>query len=185
MRPDAHPTIAQAGASPRERRQDIEAIVGVVAQVEAMQRSCDTEGFARLIAPEAVWVTAFGRRLTGWTQIHAFMASMLPLFAAGGEYAVYEAQHITFLGDDVAVVNVRQRAVDAAGAFLEGRTEGRPLYVMRRQGEGWLIAAGQNTLHQDTEIAMQRQAIENHDNNRNNNNNDDNAPRNGKTQDLS
>lgn len=161
MRPRSQPTIAHAAASPQDCSHDIERIVGVVSQVEAMQRKGDVEGFTRLIAPEAVWVTAFGRRLTGWPQIHAFTASVLPMFAAGNEYAIYDAEHITFLADTVAAVNVRQRAVDATGAPLEGRTEGRPLYVMRKQDKGWLIAAGQNTLFQETEIATQQQNIEN------------------------
>lgn len=157
------PTIAHAAASPQDRSRDIELIVGVVSQVEAMQRKCDVEGFTRLIAPEAAWVTAFGRRLTGWPQIHAFTSSMLPMFAAGNEYAIYDAEHITFLADTVAAVNVRQRAVDATGVPLEGRTEGRPLYVMRKHDNDWLIAVGQNTLFQETEIATQQKNIEDRD----------------------
>lgn len=163
MRHSIQPTIAHAAASPQDRGHDIELIVGVVSQVEAMQRKCDVEGFTRLIAPEAAWVTAFGRRLTGWPQIHAFTSSVLPMFAAGNEYAIYDAEHITFLADTVAAVNVRQQAVDANGALLEGRTEGRPLYVMRKQDNGWLIAVGQNTLFQQTEIATQQQNIEDRD----------------------
>jgi hypothetical protein len=45
MRPRSQPTIAHADASPRDRSHDIERIVGVVSQVEAMQRKGDVDGF--------------------------------------------------------------------------------------------------------------------------------------------
>ena len=53
------------------------------------------------------------------------------------------------LTDDVAVVSVRQRTVTLAGEPIDGAPEGRPTYVMTREGGEWRIAAAQNTLVQD------------------------------------
>lgn len=158
MRHRPRPTVSYAASSPRQRTHDIELIHGVVARVESTQRARDVDGFTRLLTPEAVWVTAFGRRLNDWPKIREFTASVLTP-AIGDEHAFYDVEHVTFLSDTIAVVNVRQRPVDAAGAPLAGRAEGRPLYVMSKHGDGWMIAAGQNTPRQEAAIAAQAQAL--------------------------
>lgn len=158
MRARPRPTIADAAASPRSRVGDVAQIDDVVAEVEATQWRRDAEGFAGLLTPHAVWVTAFGRRLTGRREIHDFTKSVLTP-ALGDEYAFYDIEHITFLSDTIAAVNVRQRPVGPTGEPLHGQAEGRPLYVMSRQDAGWKIAVGQNTKFHAPEIAAQQQAI--------------------------
>jgi hypothetical protein len=112
MRVPSQPAVTYAPTSPPDRPRDIALIIAVVERLETMQWNRDVEGFTGLLTPQAVWVTAFGRRLTGWPEIHDFTA------------------------------------------------EGRPLYVMSKQHRGWLIAAGQNTKFQETQIAAQAQMIE-------------------------
>ncbi|MBK1870845.1 SgcJ/EcaC family oxidoreductase [Taklimakanibacter albus] len=158
MRQRPQPTIADAAAAPRSRGGDIALIDDVVAQIEAMQWRRDAEGFVGLLTPQAVWVTAFGRRLTGWREIRDFTRSVLTP-AQGDEYAFYDVEHITFLSDTIAAVNIRQRPVGPTGEPLHGQAEGRPLYVMSKQEAGWKIAVGQNTKFHATEIAAQQQAI--------------------------
>jgi uncharacterized protein (TIGR02246 family) len=88
--------------------------------------------------------TAHGKRIVGRDAIHAFTETVLP-GAMRESTARYDLERIAFLRPDVAVVSVRQRPVTLAGAPLEGAPEGRPTYVLTREGDGWLISAAQNT----------------------------------------
>ena len=119
---------------------DIKAIAQVVTTVERAQRAKDVEGFLALFHPGALWTTAHGKVLIGLDAIAEFTRAVLP--AAGWEGDVtYEAVHTQFLRPDVAAVKVRQ-----VYHAPEGDTEGAPLYVMTKQGDGrWLLHAGQNT----------------------------------------
>ena len=159
MRVPSQPAVTYAPTSPPDRPRDTALIIAVVERLETMQWNRDVEGFTGLLTPQAVWVTAFGRRLTGWPEIHDFTAKVLTP-ALSEEYAYYDVEHITFLSDTIAAVNVRQCPVGPTGIPLEGHEEGRPLYVMSKQHRGWLIAAGQNTKFQETQIAAQAQMIE-------------------------
>ncbi|MGW0086876.1 SgcJ/EcaC family oxidoreductase [Streptomyces sp. NPDC003393] len=119
---------------------DIKAIEQVVATVERTQRAKDVEGFLALFHPEALWTTAHGKVLIGFDAIAEFTRAVLPDASWDGE-VTYEAVHTQFLRPDVAAVKVRQLYHSA-----EGDTEGAPLYVMTRQGDGsWLLHACQNT----------------------------------------
>ena len=127
------------------RAAEIDSIRETVAELQRTQQHEDVDGFVRLFMPDAVWVTAHGKRLTGRTEIRDFTRRVLP-GAMQESTATYEAVHVTFVRPDVAVVNVRQRPVTHEGEPLDGQPEGRPLYVMTRDNNGWwLIAAGQNT----------------------------------------
>ncbi|MFG2128652.1 SgcJ/EcaC family oxidoreductase [Streptomyces sp. NPDC048751] len=119
---------------------DIKAIEQVVATVERTQRAKDVDGFLALFHPDAVWTTAHGKVLIGLDAIAEFTRAVLPAASWDGE-VTYEAVHTQFLRPDVAAVKVRQVYHSA-----DGDTEGAPLYVMTKQGNGsWLLHACQNT----------------------------------------
>ncbi|GGR75856.1 MULTISPECIES: SgcJ/EcaC family oxidoreductase [Streptomyces] len=119
---------------------DIKAIEQVVATVERTQRAKDVEGFLALFHPDALWTTAHGKVLIGLDAIAEFTRAVLPHASWDGE-VTYEAVHTQFLRPDVVAVKVRQVYHSA-----EGNTEGAPLYVMTKQGDGsWLLHACQNT----------------------------------------
>ncbi|WP_326770508.1 SgcJ/EcaC family oxidoreductase (plasmid) [Streptomyces sp. NBC_01591] len=119
---------------------DIKAIEHIVATVEHAQRAKDVEGFLALFHPDAVWTTAHGKVLIGLDAIAEFTRVILPNSNWDGE-VTYEAVHTEFLRPDVAAVKVRQLYRSA-----EGDSEGTPLYVMTKQGDGtWLLHVGQNT----------------------------------------
>ncbi|KND34128.1 EcaC [Streptomyces acidiscabies] len=119
---------------------DIAAIEKVVAEVERAQRAKDVEGFLALFHPEALWTTAHGKVLVGLDAIAEFTRAVLPAASWDGEVS-YEPVHIQFLRPDVAAVKVRQVYRSA-----DGDSEGAPLYVMSRRGDGvWLLHACQNT----------------------------------------
>lgn len=102
------------------------------------------DGFISLFTPDAVWVTAHGKRLTGRDEIHAFTKKVLP-GAMKDSTATYEVVHISFVRDDIAVVNVRQTPITHDGEPLAGQPEGSPVYVMVEEEGEWRIAAAQNT----------------------------------------
>lgn len=109
--------------------------------------------------PDAVWVTAFGRRLTGRDEVAAFTRKVLTP-ALGNQYARYEAEHISFLRPGVAAVNVRQRPVLDDGSPIPGEAEGSPLYILVKEDERWMIAVGQNTKVQTEAIVTQQNEID-------------------------
>ena len=82
--------------------------------------------------------------LIGRDAIAEFTAKVLP-GAMQGSTAVYEVEHVVEVRPDVAVVAVRQRPVTLDGDPITDQPEGRPTYVMAREGGAWRIVAGQNT----------------------------------------
>jgi uncharacterized protein (TIGR02246 family) len=120
------------------------AIEALVARLQTAQQSEDVAGFIALFAEHAVWTTGHGKRLVGRDAIHDFTKTVLP-GAMRESTARYDVERIALLRPDVAVVTVRQRTITPQGAPLEHAPEGRPTYVLTREGDEWLIAAAQNT----------------------------------------
>ncbi|GAB3024385.1 SgcJ/EcaC family oxidoreductase [Bowmanella dokdonensis] len=151
-------TNQTAIATGSHRKRDIAMIEQTVARLDKAQRDRDPDGFMALLTPQAVWVTALGKRMTGWDEINRFTQQVLTP-ALGDEYASYTVEHISFLGDQVAAVNVRQRPVNADNQPLPGAKEGRPLYVMTRSAGQWQIAVGQNTRFEAQAIEDQHASL--------------------------
>ncbi len=126
------------------QRRDVASIEEKVAELQRAQQQESVEGFMRLFTPEAVWVTAHGKRLTGRDEIHAFTRRVLP-GAMKDSTARYEVVHISFVRPDVAVVNVHQHPITHDGEPLDGQPQGSPVYVMAKEEGQWKIAAAQNT----------------------------------------
>ncbi|MGH3086104.1 MAG: SgcJ/EcaC family oxidoreductase [Rubrobacteraceae bacterium] len=115
-----------------------------VAELERAQQNESVEGFISLFTPDAVWVTAHGKRLTGQDEIHDFTKKVLP-GAMKDSTASYEVVHVSFVRPDVAVVNVRQKPITHDGEPLDDAPQGSPVYVMTKEEGQWKIAAAQNT----------------------------------------
>lgn len=126
-----------------DRAADIEAIHHFVAVVEASQRRRSPDDFIALFTPDAVWVTGGGVRLTGREAIEAFTRRVLTP-ALGDAHTTYTVEHVLFVADDVAAVNVRATPVHTDGTRIEGELEGTKLYVLKRQAEGWKFASSHN-----------------------------------------
>ncbi|WP_230534337.1 SgcJ/EcaC family oxidoreductase [Microvirga roseola] len=153
-------TVRDASLSATDRVHDVDAIRCVVAAIEETQRSRDADRFMQLLGRDAVWVTAFGKRLTGWEEINSFTQKVLTP-ALDDQLATYEIAHVTFLSDTVAAVNVHQRPVDKEGTPIRSEPEGRPLYVMKKEHGTWIISVGQNTKFQAESIDAQSKEIAN------------------------
>ena len=123
----------------------IDAVTAVVADLQAAQHTEDVDRFIGLFHPDAVWVTAHGRRLIGRPEIAAFTASVLP-GAMATSRSSYEVVHVAAIRPDVVAVAVRQWATDLDDVPLD-EPEGRPTYIMATDATGaWRIVAGQNTV---------------------------------------
>jgi uncharacterized protein (TIGR02246 family) len=131
------PTVAP----PESSLQDVEALVGRVAELERTQQQEDVQGFLALFDPLAVWVTGGGKRLIGLDVISDFTRTVLPGAMSDGSVN-YEVEHVLFISPDVALTGVRQQYVDRDG---HPTSAGLPSYVWRRTDLGWRIIAGQNT----------------------------------------
>lgn len=153
------PAIGQARGVSSPDARDVSAVLALVARVEETQWLRHVDGFVSLLAPQAVWTTAFGRQIVGAPAIHAFTAAVLPNLFRDFQ-ALYDVERITFLHADVVAVNVRQIPVDAEGNRRPGEDEGRPLYILRRHDGAWRIVVAQNTTHQNEKIAAQQRAVD-------------------------
>ena len=130
---------------PAAEEGDVPAIAALVAAVEYAQQHELPDAFMNLFRTDApVWTTAHGMRLQGWETISAFTHRVLP-GAMRESTAVYDIERVLFIRPDVAVVNVRQRPIRLNGDPLPGLPEGRPCYVLAKDGGTWRIAAAQNT----------------------------------------
>ncbi|MGI8873456.1 MAG: SgcJ/EcaC family oxidoreductase [Egibacteraceae bacterium] len=130
------------------RAADIDAITGVVADLEAAQQRERPADFAHLFQADAVWVTAHGKRLTGRDEISAFTHRVLP-GAMRTSTATYEIVRILFVRPDVAVVNARQQPITLDGRPIDIQPQGSPVLVLADNDGTWQIAAGQNTQIKD------------------------------------
>jgi uncharacterized protein (TIGR02246 family) len=142
-----------------DRTADLAAIHRFVQVVENTQWQRNADAFLALFAPDAVWTNPVGRRLTGLAAISDFTRKGLAM-SPPDVFAIYEAEHIIFLGDDVAVVNVRSRAVRADRTPIPGEPDGAKLYVLVRHNKDWLLAAGHNTFVTEIAIEQQRRELE-------------------------
>jgi uncharacterized protein (TIGR02246 family) len=142
-----------------DRSDDLASIRRFVQVVENTQWQRNADGFLALFAPDAVWTNPVGRRLTGLDEISHFTRQGLAI-APPDVFATYEVEHVTFPGDDVAVVNVRSRAVTADRNPIPGEPDGAKLYVLVRRNKDWLLAAGHNTFVMEIAIERQKRELE-------------------------
>ena len=138
---------------------DVAAIHRFVQVVENTQWQRNADAFLALFAPDAVWTNPVGRRLTGIEEIADFTRKGLSM-SPKDVFATYEVEHVGFLGNDVALVNVRSRAVRADRTPIPGEPNGAKLYVLVRHKKDWLLAAGHNTFVMEIAIEQQRQELE-------------------------
>ncbi len=141
------------------RTADLAAIHRFVQVVENTQWQRNADAFLALFAPDAVWTNPVGRRLTGLDEISDFTRKGLAMSPID-VFATYEAEHVTFLGSDVAVVNVRSRAVYADRTPIPGEPDGAKFYVLVRHKKDWLLAAGHNTFVMEIAIEQQKRELE-------------------------
>lgn len=127
-----------------DRSADLAAIHRFVQVVENTQWQRNADAFLALFAPDAVWTNPVGRRLTGFDEIARFTREGLAA-APPDVFATYTVERVNFLGPDVAIVNVRSRAVTAERMPIPGEPEGAKLYVLTRHRKDWLFAAAHNT----------------------------------------
>lgn len=135
-----------------DRSADLAAIHRFVQVVENTQWQRNADAFLALFAPDAVWTNPVGRRLTGLEEIARFTRQGLAA-SPPDVFATYTVEHVSFLGSDVAAINVRSRAVTADRTPIPGEPDGAKLYVLVRHKKDWLLAAGHNTFVM--EIAVQ------------------------------
>lgn len=146
----------------KDRATDLAAIRRFVQVVENAQWQRNADAFLALFAPDAVWTNPVGRRLTGLEEIARFTRQGLAA-SPPDVFATYSVEHVTFLGDDAAAVNVRSRAVRADRSPIAGEPDGAKLYVLVRHKKDWLLAAGHNTFVMEIAIEAQRRELESAD----------------------
>ncbi|MFD9627464.1 SgcJ/EcaC family oxidoreductase [Peribacillus muralis] len=133
----------------REDRQEEIAIRQTIIEIETAFNQHDADDVDRHFTQNAVWVNVIGVQLSGWKQINETHKVILagPL---RNSYARYTVNSIIFVRPDVAIVHIRQYPTTSEGKIIENGQGSLAIYVMVKEQGTWLIAAGQNTLVQET-----------------------------------
>ncbi|EID52398.1 SgcJ/EcaC family oxidoreductase [Saccharomonospora xinjiangensis] len=106
----------------------------------------DADAMNALFTPDTVFVNVAGNLVRGADDLHRAQKSAFegPLRGVRGAFTV---ENVALLGDDVAVVHVRQRNTwpSAEKTGGETRTASVIVFVLQRGPQGWRIRTGQNT----------------------------------------
>jgi uncharacterized protein (TIGR02246 family) len=139
-----HPSV---GAT----RADAHAIVDVfVANLQAGHDQRDADILNSQFAADIIWGSPYGALVDGYDQLHPIHVRFQQA-ATGKPPFRYEARHVLALGDEVIVAHVARLALGPNGHPMPPTTDpGQPfsemaMYVLVRRGDGWWLAAGQNT----------------------------------------
>jgi len=104
----------------------------------------DSARFAALFAADADWVTASGARLRGREAIHGYLASEHAGWAKHTRMRPTNV-HVRSLGTATASVffewEIAEVTADAKSPMAARR--GNNLFVVAKEGDGWIIVAGQ------------------------------------------
>lgn len=125
----------------------MDTIEDVIGQTEAAFNAGDAEALANTFTDDAWSVGVTGQVLRGRDEILETSRQLLagPL---RGQFARYFVDDVRQLAPDVAVVRKLAYATDEEGNDVEASHAMVALYVLVRGGNGWRVAARQNTLVQ-------------------------------------
>ncbi|MEB3033663.1 SgcJ/EcaC family oxidoreductase [[Mycobacterium] nativiensis] len=120
------------------------AIRELLAQQVAGWNTGDPAAYAAVFAPDADYITFLGAHHRGRA---AISASYAPLFAnlLRGSRLEVEVTGLRFLTSDVALIHARAVVTRSSGRRSRGERVNTSVAV--RTGDGWLLAASQNTTH--------------------------------------
>jgi len=107
----------------------------------------DADAVDRHFTLDATWVSVAGHRLPGWKQIND-MHKLVYEGLLKDSYARYDVVNISFVRPDVAITHIRQHHATSDGMIIEGGQGSLAVYVMVKENETWMVAAGQNTFVQ-------------------------------------
>ena len=118
-----------------------------IAEMEAAFNQHDADALDRHFSQDSTWVNVMGEMLSGWEQINNAHKVVLtgPLLHS---YAKYFIEKLVFLRQDVAIAHIRQYPATSKGELIEDGQGSLAIYVMVKDQDTWLLAAGQNTLIQ-------------------------------------
>lgn len=142
---DHGPVLSDDDDRSAEARRAVDAFVaGLQAGVDAG----DAEVFNADFADDVMWGTPFGMTVVGYDELHPVHRRMLPA-RVGGAASRYETVHVSAPAPDVAIAQVRRRALTVDGDEVPDTdpvtfSEMTTFVLVRRTGRWWL-AAGQHT----------------------------------------
>lgn len=116
-----------------------------ISKMESAFNQHDADALNRHFTQNATWVNVMGEMLSGWEQINNAHKIVLtgPLLHS---YAKYFVEKLVFIRQDVAIVHIRQYPATLKGELIEDGQGSLAVYVMVKEQNTWLLAAGQNTL---------------------------------------
>lgn len=133
-------------------QEEINAIRQTIIEIEAAFNQHDADELVLHFTQNAIWVNVVGVQLSGWKQINETHKVILegPL---RNSYARYTVDSIIFVRPDVATVHIRQYPTTSEGKIIENGQGSLAIYVMVKEQGTWMVAAGQNTIVQETLVS--------------------------------
>lgn len=124
---------------------DLTALKDIITDIETGVNTNDVDLATKHFTDDATAVSVTGAHIEG---LEAIVAAHREAFAGflRDQHARYELGPVRFLGPDVAVAHKRAWATDADGGSIDVGHAMVALYVFVRDGDGWKVAARQNTL---------------------------------------
>ena len=117
------------------------------AELECGLNEKDGNRMAACLAENAIWVNPAADMTQGRDKIlEKFMSSLATYLKEF--YARYDLLSVLRLGEDVAVVHLRQSPITKDGRNYDGRNGSIASYVCHRKNDDWRIASAQNTIEE-------------------------------------
>jgi uncharacterized protein (TIGR02246 family) len=127
-----------------------DAVAAFAAGLQAGHDQRDADVLNRQFAGDVVWGSPYGALVDGYDRLHAIHAGFQR--QAGERPAVrYEVRQVLPLGEDVVVAHIARLLLEADGeqravtADADQPFSELAMFVLVRRGDGWWLAAGQNT----------------------------------------
>jgi uncharacterized protein (TIGR02246 family) len=122
---------------------DVQAIQGILKQLEKAWNSGDSEAFAAPFAVDANFIHIFGGQLDGRESIEASHRQIFDSIYRGST-AEFKLRNVRFVGPDVAIVFCFAHLKFGQGSGTQ-EIDTRPTFTMTREHGSWQIVAFQNT----------------------------------------
>jgi uncharacterized protein (TIGR02246 family) len=122
-----------------------EGLAALFARLESGLNEKDGDRMAACLADNAIWVNPAAMLTRGRDGIGEKFRTSLATYLKDF-YARYDLLSAVEIGDEVAVVHIRQTPITRDGGDFGGRPGSIASYVCRRQPGGWRIVSAQNTV---------------------------------------
>jgi uncharacterized protein (TIGR02246 family) len=120
-------------------------LINRIAEFEKTFNAHQPEALADFYLHQGSWINTHGQRLSTREEVYDLSRKLFRDMIADVRVR-YQVENVMMLKTDIAVVTMRQFAVDASGMIIKDGQQSIGTFVMVLHSEKWMIAASQNML---------------------------------------